>query len=164
MTAALASLELQDALLVGGDISGVQDFIYTISADGAASALRGRSFYLQLLNEILPRLILDELHLPLTNLIYTGGGNFYLLVHASDQKKLDILRERISRILWAHHCGELYLALASLPSKKLIFLKAKSPSVGMIWAGYCNAPNSSAFRNWETILSKCLSPKTRRER
>ena len=125
MTAALASLESQDMLLVGGDISGVQDFIYTISADGAASALRGRSFYLQLLNEIFPRLILDKLDLPLTNLIYSGGGNFYLLVHASDQQKLDALRERISRILWAHQRGELYLALASLPLKEADFFEGE---------------------------------------
>ena len=33
------------ATLISGDISGVQDFIYTITARGATSGLRGRSFY-----------------------------------------------------------------------------------------------------------------------
>jgi CRISPR-associated protein Csm1 len=122
MTAALAALESRDILLLGGDISGLQDFIYTISADGAASALRGRSFYLQLLNEVLPRLILQTLNLPMTNLIYAGGGNFYLFMSSADQIKLNALRERLSKVLLAHHHGELYLALASIALKEDDFL------------------------------------------
>jgi CRISPR-associated protein Csm1 len=122
MTAALAALESKDILLVGGDISGVQDFIYTISAEGAASALRGRSFYVQLLNEILPRLIVQTLDLPMTNLIYAGGGNFYLLIRAADQPKLNALSEHISKILLAHHRGELYLALAPIALKEDDFI------------------------------------------
>jgi len=76
------------ALLVGGDISGVQDFIYTITSKGAASALRGRSFYLQLLTEAIARYTLRRLDLPVTNLIYQGGGNFYILARASDREQL----------------------------------------------------------------------------
>jgi CRISPR-associated protein Csm1 len=75
VTAALATClgDLPDggniALLVGGDISGVQDFIYPIVASRATSALRGRSFYLQLLTEAIARFVLRELDLPITNLI-----------------------------------------------------------------------------------------------
>ena len=63
------------ALLVGGDLSGVQSFLYTITARGAAGALRGRSFYLQLLTEAAARYTLARLGLPATNLLYQGGGN-----------------------------------------------------------------------------------------
>lgn len=103
------------ALLVGGDVSGVQDFIYTITDRGAASSLRGRSFYLQLLTEAVARYVLRQLELPITNLIYQGGGAFYLLAHAEDVQKLVKIQSEISRILLAHHRGDLYLALTGVP-------------------------------------------------
>ncbi|GAB4533112.1 MAG: type III-A CRISPR-associated protein Cas10/Csm1 [Anaerolineales bacterium] len=101
------------ALLVGGDISGVQDFIYTISSKGAAKALRGRSFYLQLLTEAVLRFVLRELGLPYTNVIYSGGGHFFLLAPLSAQEKLSAIQAAISRKLLTHHGTALYLALGS---------------------------------------------------
>ncbi|HID88117.1 MAG TPA: type III-A CRISPR-associated protein Cas10/Csm1 [Anaerolineae bacterium] len=103
------------ALLVGGDISGVQDFIYTITSRGAASALRGRSFYLQLLTEAVARFVLRRLGLPITNLIYQGGGHFYLLARPSDAQRIAGVQQEVSRILLAHHRGDLYLALGDVP-------------------------------------------------
>jgi CRISPR-associated protein Csm1 len=99
------------ALLVGGDISGIQNFIYTITGKGAASALRGRSLYLQLLTEAVARYVLRRLDLPITNLLFAGGGHFYLLARYSDGKTLDEIRREVSRILLTHHRGDLYLAL-----------------------------------------------------
>ncbi len=99
------------ALLVGGDISGVQDFIYTISSKGAAKALRGRSFYLQLLTEAVLRFVLRELGLPYTNVIYSGGGHFFLLAPLSAAGKLPQVQTAISRKLLKHHGTALYLAL-----------------------------------------------------
>ncbi len=101
------------ALLVGGDISGVQNFIYTISSKGAAKALRGRSFYLQLLTEAVLRFVLRELGLPYTNVIYSGGGHFFLLAPLSAREKLPEIQAAISRKLLAHHGAALYLALGS---------------------------------------------------
>lgn len=103
------------ALLVGGDISGVQSFIYTITARGATSALRGRSFYLQLLTEAVARATLRRLGLPPTNLIYAGGGNFTLIARPGDQEHLKAIQKDISHILYVHHRGDLYLALDALP-------------------------------------------------
>lgn len=103
------------ALLVGGDISGVQSFIYTITSQGATSGLRGRSMYLQLLTEVIARAVLDELDLPVTNIIYAGGGHFFILVPAGVETKLVELQRHISRILLQHHQGDLYLALAWEP-------------------------------------------------
>jgi CRISPR-associated protein Csm1 len=107
--------ETHVALLVGGDISGVQDFIYTITSRGATSALRGRSFYLQLLTEAVARFVLRKLDLPITNLIYQGGGHFYLLARPGDTERLTQAQQDVSRILLAHHQGDLYLALAHVP-------------------------------------------------
>ena len=120
-----AILSQDIALLVGGDISGVQDFIYTITNKGATSALRGRSFYLQLLTEAAARFILRELGLPYTNLIYGGGGNFYILARASDTTILPAARQKLSRILYKHHQGDLYIAIDGLNLKANDFLRPK---------------------------------------
>jgi CRISPR-associated protein Csm1 len=97
--------------LISGDISGVQDFIYTITARGATSGLRGRSLYLQLLTEAIAHYILTELELPITRLLYAGGGHFYIIAPTSAETAIPDLRRQISQILLRHHQGELYLAL-----------------------------------------------------
>jgi CRISPR-associated protein Csm1 len=99
------------ALLVGGDISGIQDFIYTITAKGAAKSLRGRSFYLQLLTEAVLRFVLRGLEIPYTNVIYSGGGHFFLLAPLSAQSELKRIQKEITAKLLKHHGTSLYLAL-----------------------------------------------------
>ena len=98
-------------LLVGGDVSGVQDFIYTITARGAARGLRGRSFYLEMLTEAVVRYLLLQLGLPVTNLIYAVGGHLYFLAPLEAEEQLVQLQAGVSRKLLAHHGGDLYLAL-----------------------------------------------------
>ncbi len=76
-------------LLVWGDISGLQKFIYRLASEGAAKSLRARSFYVQLLSEALADAILLELGLPMTNMIYVGGGGFQMLVHTKAEQTLE---------------------------------------------------------------------------
>jgi len=99
------------ALLVGGDVSGIQRFLYTISSHGAAKSLRGRSAYLQLLSEIIARFILRKLHLPLCNLIYSSGGHFYLIAPITAQQQIDSLAEEITERLLDYHGGDLAVVL-----------------------------------------------------
>jgi CRISPR-associated protein Csm1 len=132
------------AVLVGGDISGVQDFIYTITSKGATSALRGRSFYLQLLTEAVTDYVLRALELPATNLIYAGGGRFYLLAGLSAKERLPEIQRQISRILLHHHGGDLYLALGYAP------LIARDFSGGGI------------SQRWEQVMAKLRRVKEQR--
>ncbi len=71
-------------LIVGGDISGIQNFIYKITKaqgiKGISKMLRGRSFYLSLLQEVIARHIIDQIGLFITNILYCGGGRFELLL------------------------------------------------------------------------------------
>jgi CRISPR-associated protein Csm1 len=120
-------LEKPVALLIGGDISGVQDFIYTIASKGAAKTLRGRSFYLQLLTEAALRFVLNRLELPNTNVIYSGGGNFYLLAPIEAKDRLYSLRADISHILLKHHGTALYLAIGSAEIPPAGFKAGKLP-------------------------------------
>ncbi len=103
------------ALLVVGDISGVQDFIYTITPRGAASALRGRSLYLQLLADAVASYVLSRLGLPPTNLLYSSGGRFSLLVPPAAAAELPEIQRYVARVLLAHHAGALYMALGHAP-------------------------------------------------
>ncbi len=99
------------ALLVGGDISGIQNFIYTVPWNMAAKSLRGRSFYLQLLTEAVLRFVLNELEIPYTNVIYSGGGHFYLLAPVTSKAALHDIQRKITQKIYRHHQLALYLSL-----------------------------------------------------
>lgn len=70
--------------LLSMDISGIQDFIYTISSEGALKSLRARSFYLEMMMEEIVDGLLEKLELTRANLIYSGGGHCYLLLPGRD--------------------------------------------------------------------------------
>jgi CRISPR-associated protein Csm1 len=70
-------------ILLIGDVSGIQDYIFDISTTGAggvAKRLRARSFFVQLLSDIASIRALIEFDLPLANLLMASGGNFYVLL------------------------------------------------------------------------------------
>lgn len=77
-------------LLFSMDISGIQDFIYTITSKNALRTLRARSFYLEILMEHIIDLLLEKLELSRTNLIYSGGGHCYMLLPNTDGAKAKI--------------------------------------------------------------------------
>lgn len=109
--------------LLGGDIPGIQDFVYTITGKGAAKGLRGRSFFLQLLGDAVVRRLLNELSLSPANLIYNAGGNFILLAPAIDAvaATLTELQTTFDRVLLEVFEGDLSLCLArrALPADAL---------------------------------------------
>ena len=67
-------------LLFSYDTSGIQDFIYTITSTGALKGLRARSFYLEMVMEVIVDELLRRAELSRANLIYTGGGHAYVLL------------------------------------------------------------------------------------
>lgn len=103
------------ALLLKGDLSGIQDFIYRVSGKGTARGLRGRSLYLQLLSEAVALFLLRRLALPLTNLLYSSGGHFWILARSTDEKRLAEIQREIEERLTAFHGLDLGLVLAAVP-------------------------------------------------
>lgn len=77
----------EPVLLVGGDISGIQKFIYDISSNKAALSLKGRSFYLQLLIDSIIQRILSRVDATWGNVVYSSGGKFYMLLPNVDSVK-----------------------------------------------------------------------------
>ncbi|HWQ12516.1 MAG TPA: hypothetical protein VNL77_06945 [Roseiflexaceae bacterium] len=123
LAAALAGDPDGDLFLLGGDLSGVQRFIYTLTAAGATKQLRGRSFYLQLLTDACARVLLERAGMPFTNLLYAGGGRFYLLLPSNiDGMRAEawVVDQRavFDRFLLRRHQGELYLALGGARKRR----------------------------------------------
>lgn len=77
-------------LLYSMDISGIQDFIYTIASQNALKTLRTRSFYLEIMMEHMMDCLLQKLHLSRANLIYSGGGHCYILMANTEKTKLAV--------------------------------------------------------------------------
>ncbi len=77
----------QAFLMASVDISGIQNFIYTITTSSAKKQLRARSLYVELIMENLIDELLVQLGYSRCNLLYSGGGHFYLLIANTEENK-----------------------------------------------------------------------------
>ena len=140
--------------LVKGDISGTQDFLYLLTSSGAARGLRGRSFYLQLLTEVIAAWILRQFDLPMANLIFAGGGHFYLLLpYHETLQKLDHVRQQIATKLWSVHKGDLSLTVAGVPVAAGDFLAQEDGGNGFAakWDEVSLKVNERKQRKWHDL-------------
>ena len=107
-------------LFVGGDLSGIQKFLYNISSKKAAVSLKGRSYYLQqyMLNicskvvEAVKTAGAEE-----TEAIYNSGGKFYILTQNSDaiRQAIDSCTKMAQKELWQEHMGQLGICISYVP-------------------------------------------------
>jgi CRISPR-associated protein Csm1 len=115
VAAAIANYDCEDKLsLIAGDLSGIQNFIYTVSSDGALKSLRARSFYLELVIEEIVQQLLIQLDLPQVNIIYVGGGNLYILASGNTEKVTTVvtsIHKSCNKWLMNSFQGKLFLAL-----------------------------------------------------
>ncbi|MBU4448867.1 MAG: type III-A CRISPR-associated protein Cas10/Csm1, partial [Proteobacteria bacterium] len=111
------TLERGDFLLVAADVSGIQDFIYSVTSEKALRGLKGRSLYLELVCQAVAWQILANLELPLANLLFLGGGHFYLLLPNSQKVKevVQLWQDRANTVLVGAHGGRLALVLHEEP-------------------------------------------------
>jgi len=106
-------------ILVSGDLSGIQDTVYTISSKGALKSLRARSFMLEFLCEHISYEIitnvLGDYKTYLNHVVFTGGGGFCLLLPNICKAKEIISEIKIIINEWAFEefGGKLYVAIAS---------------------------------------------------
>lgn len=105
-------------LLIEGDLSGIQRFIFQIASPEGARAgmskrLRGRSFWLTLMMDAIALKILDELNLPETNLLWNTGGHFTILAPNTEEsaEMLEKIRKDVNSKLLSDYNGNLSLAL-----------------------------------------------------
>ena len=112
----------KDLLIIEGDISGIQKFIYNPAfngqelQDGIARRLRGRSFYLNLLLKTLTDYLIGELKLYNFNALWATGGHFLIIAPNTQtaKKQLDNARENIQKWLWKEFRGALGLIMTDV--------------------------------------------------
>lgn len=114
------------AFLVRGDFSGIQNFIYRISRPDAetehmAKRLRGRSFYVQLLTEVVVDWLLREIGLPPVCAVFVGGGRFDLLLPLSSKNKLIELQNKLEDWFLQQFQGEIGILIAAEEAKPADF-------------------------------------------
>lgn len=105
-------------IIVNGDISGIQNFIYKVSSpqeaqSGMSKRLRGRSIYISLLNEAIAARIIKDLNLTEANILFCGGGRFVIIAPNTRNsiEKLNKIKSEINRYFISNFNAELYLAL-----------------------------------------------------
>lgn len=147
---AVAKSGMMRFMLVAGDISGIQQYIFgiTSAAGGVARKLRARSLFVQLCTEVAAHRILHKLELPSWNLIFNSGGNFYLLAPNLPQvvSALEEVQRDIDTWFMKRMNGELALNLAWCPFDDDGF----KPS---------DTPNSGGFGNVVSDVKTILSQK-----
>lgn len=103
-------------LLLKGDISGIQKFIYSEikDTDGAAKKLRGRSFFIKLISETLCNFIIRSFDLYDANIIYNSGGSFEIILPSNqiNKQKIEELEKYINQSLFNLFGAELQLIIA----------------------------------------------------
>lgn len=107
-------------LFVGGDLSGIQSFLYNISSKRAAVSLKGRSRYLsnymaEACDELMA--VAREAGSNELDRIYCGGGKFYLITDNTPaiQQAIDECARKIKKDLWKEHYGQLGINIAYAP-------------------------------------------------
>lgn len=123
ITAALSTCfeegdEAKQCLLIKGDISGIQNYIYNGIREmtDIAKRLRGRSFTIQLLTNVIANLFLEKLDLFDANLIYDGGGHFLLLApnNPNTNDALEKTEDKINEFLANEYVGRVSLILEKI--------------------------------------------------
>lgn len=100
-------------LLVFMDLSGIQNFVYTISSKGALKSLRARSFMLEMFTEHIIFEILKEARAKRYNMIFSGGGGFGLILPNIKNLKEKIMdfHDILNNWLFKNAGGKLFIAL-----------------------------------------------------
>ncbi len=105
-------------LFVGGDLSGIQNFLYNISSKKAALSLRGRSFFLDDYMKKVYKELVDQLSSKNEkNEIYNGGGKFYFITDDTEKNREEIEKfaKQKNKEIWEEHFGQLAINIAYIP-------------------------------------------------
>ncbi len=105
-----------------GDVSGIQDFIFTVKSKGASKSLKARSYFIQAIADISIAVIVESIGKQNVEVFYNGGGNFYLFCNA-DINQLNKIQLNIQEALKKE---DLHLFISHVETKK-------SNNFGELW-------------------------------
>ena len=130
-------------LFVGGDLSGIQKFIYNVSSKKAAVSLKGRSEYLcQYTRDVYDRLTnLSPVKSAGTKEVYCSSGKFYFITSdtAEIREAITQCSREIESALWKEQHGQLAIAICYVPfvfaeDGKQVMMNEQLGSIGLLWS------------------------------
>ena len=115
-------------LLVQGDVSGIQGFIFDVgkhTRKNAYKLLRGRSFLISLFSECAALKVLRGLGLPSTSQIMNAAGKFIIVAPntKATKDKINEIKQEINRWFLQKYYGEVSLGLATVEASQSDFEK-----------------------------------------
>lgn len=158
-------MDTKSLLFIGGDISGIQKFIYNISSKKAAVSLKGRSTYLVQYTE---HICNELLQIPLIancckkDIIYCSGGKFYIIVENTPdiRKTITDYADKVEAELWHKHHGQLGIAIVYLPfyftssEKTRVGVNGKDGSIGLLWTEMTELFTAEKNRKFHHLLTE----------
>ena len=133
-------------VLINGDISGIQDFLMKVSSKGAAKSLKSHSVYLSILTDVVVKYIIDNLDLRDANLLYSGGGSFFILAPKIAEHKMKKIKNEIMLKLLKAHDGELFFAIDYIYLSPKDFIDFPNQ-----WQMVVEKTNKQKFLKWYEI-------------
>jgi len=121
-------------LLLKGDFSGIQQFIYSRidmstagNQGGLSKRLRGRSFYVNLLTQYAADEIKRQLDLSIANILYTAGGHFVLTLPNREGilEEIAVIEKSLNLYLLGKLGGRVSLKLGHVACGPDLFEKTK---------------------------------------
>lgn len=158
-------MDTKSLLFIGGDISGIQKFIYNISSKKAAVSLKGRSAYLV---EYTERICNGLLQIPLIadcsrkEIIYCSGGKFYVIAEDTPdiRKAITDYADKVEAELWHDHYGQLGIAIAYLPfcftsrEETQVIVNGKKDKIGLLWTEMTTLFTAKKNRKFHHLLTE----------
>lgn len=143
-------------LLIGGDFSGIQNYIYQIISKYAAKNLKGRSFYLRIISDAIVRYLLKELHLFQANVIYNSGGSFYILAPntAEVKKKLEKAIAAIENHLFKTHGTSLFVAIDSVEVSEDSLMHRNGQNLRKVWEGLFERRDAKKQTKFASVIKE----------
>jgi len=140
-------------LLIQGDLSGIQNFVYTIGSKAALKTVRARSFYLDLLIESAASQLLERLNLGRANLVYASGGGFTLLAPNTKEVRDAVtrFRESFNHWLFEQFGMKLYLALAAVPLS-VDELSGKGEGLSQVYRKVGEQLSQQKMQKWNNLI------------
>lgn len=145
-------------LLVCGDFSGIQRFIFNLTNKGAAKGLRGRSFYVQFFCRICADYILRYVGLTRAALLYNSGGKFYLLAPVTLKQELLEAKAKINRWLLKAFEGNVFLGMGMASVNATMFEQGKMAAAWEDVANLLERDRLTRFR--EDLNRSFFDPET----
>lgn len=130
-------------LFVGGDLSGIQKFIYNVSSKKAAVSLKGRSEYLSLYTTELKEALCELPSVKSTGYeeVYCSSGKFYLITADTPEVRnaIEQFSEQQQRLLWQKQHGQLSIAICYVPfhfieDGKNVVVNNQEGTIGLLWS------------------------------